>query len=111
MIQNSSINIITLNVCSLIGLDRRVFLLEMLLEYKPDFCFVGETRLNKRYNLILDKHRILRNDTGQGTAIIFRNDINVTQLDTSFSQIPLTLAKGFILEDNTNPKSILIGSI
>ncbi|XP_076751563.1 uncharacterized protein LOC143423842 [Xylocopa sonorina] len=74
------LNIVQINVNSIITNERRVTLLDCLTKYKPDVVLLSETKLNSRHKISFNNYSLIRRDRvnskqAGGTAIIIRNDI------------------------------------
>lgn len=81
----NDLDIIAINVNSLIKNQRRTTLLELLQDHKPDFALIGETKLSDRFNISFQGYTIVRADRrnsyqGGGTAIIVKDSIKFTRL-------------------------------
>ena len=79
------INIISINVNSLISQDKRIYLANFLETNKPDIVLIGETKLNKTHKLNFDRYNLIRSDrktnmAGGGTAVLIRNDLKYTEI-------------------------------
>lgn len=74
------LNIIEINVNSLIKLNRRYDLCSFLNKYNPDLVLLNETKLNVRHKITFEDYNLIRNDRvnakrGGGTAILIKNGI------------------------------------
>ncbi|XP_017796810.1 PREDICTED: uncharacterized protein LOC108578067 [Habropoda laboriosa] len=74
------LNIIQINVNSIITNERRVSLLDCIKTYKPDILLLSETKLNPRHRIDFQNYRVIRTDRPNakqagGTAIIIKDNI------------------------------------
>ncbi|CAK9806151.1 Probable RNA-directed DNA polymerase from transposon X-element [Anthophora plagiata] len=74
------LNIIQINVNSIITNERRVTLLDCLNKQKPDVVLLSETKLNPRHKISFKNYNFIRRDRinskqAGGTGILIRNDI------------------------------------
>lgn len=81
----SELNIISINVNSIIKNQRRASLLYTIEKYSSDILLLGETKLNKNHILRFENYNIIRNDrnadnAGGGTAIIIKKGINYSAI-------------------------------
>lgn len=74
------LNIIHINVNSLIKLNRRYELNNLLRNQKPDIVLLNETKLNPKHKLVFEKYEMVRKDRvsancGGGTGILIKKEI------------------------------------
>ncbi|CAK9816206.1 Probable RNA-directed DNA polymerase from transposon X-element [Anthophora plagiata] len=74
------LNIIQINVNSIITNERRVTLLDCLNKHKPDVVLLSETKLNPRHKINFKNYNFVRRDRinskqAGGTGILIRDDI------------------------------------
>lgn len=98
------LNIIHININSLINLSRRYNLSVFLNNNNPDLVLINETKLNSKHKLNFENYNFIRNDRknakrGGGTAILIRKGIKYSHhsnknlnlcrhLETSVVKIP-----------------------
>lgn len=95
--QPPTLNIISLNINSLISQQKRASLLQLLNDHDPDVVLLGETKLNHRHTITYTNYTIHRSDRinatqGGGTAILIKHKIKHEKI-----QIP-TLINSTIIE-------------
>lgn len=104
--KKQKLDIVHINVNSIISIARRYELKQFLTDYKPDILLMNETKLNKRHKLEFPEYNLIRNDRkgatqGGGTAILIKNGIKhlnftsktikkLTYLETCVIRIPMT---------------------
>ena len=74
----SNLTIITLNINSLISIEKKYCLQKLIETYNPDIILLTETKLNTKHKIYFDNYKIIRNDRinsiqGGGTAILIKN--------------------------------------
>ena len=74
----SNLTIITLNINSLISIEKKYCLQKLIEAYNPDIILLTETKLNTKHKIYFDNYKIIRNDRinsiqGGGTAILIKN--------------------------------------
>jgi len=86
----NNLKVLSINVNSLISNFKRLSLLEVIEEKKPDIVTLSETKLNQRHTLFFKNYNCIRNDRpnknrGGGTAIIIKKGIkfNVINLNNN----------------------------
>ena len=84
-ITQSQLNIISLNVNSLINISRIIELSKFLSNNKPDMVLLNETKLNTRHKLKFIGYNLIRKDRllgsrGGGTTILIRENIKYTKV-------------------------------
>ena len=80
------LRIISINVNSIVALDRREHLLEFLVRQKPDIVLLNETHLNSWHSIIFKDFEFVRNDRvncngGGGTGILVRRPYRFHHID------------------------------
>lgn len=73
--------IVAINVNSIISLQRRMNLKNLVEDHDPDFVLLGETKLNEKYKINIENYHCIRNDRpnstqGGGTAVLIKKKIN-----------------------------------
>ncbi|XP_046734973.1 uncharacterized protein LOC124404685 [Diprion similis] len=91
------LNIIAINVNSIITIQRRINLSELVAKYKPDFVLLSETKLNSRFKIAIENYTMIRNDRpyskqGGGTAMLIKNPFEFVQIT------PVCLSGAKVLE-------------
>lgn len=81
----SKIKIFSINVNSIITLDRRLNLMNFIDNNKPDIVLLNETKLNSKHKIYFENYNFIRTDRENarqsgGTAIIIRNDIKFKKI-------------------------------
>lgn len=64
-----SLQILTINVCSLISYQQRHALNSLLRSAKPDICLVKETKLSAKHKLSFPNYDLIRHDSSPGILI------------------------------------------
>ncbi|XP_046750582.1 uncharacterized protein LOC124413840 [Diprion similis] len=91
------LNIIAINVNSIITIQCRINLSELVAKYKPDFVLLSETKLNNRFKIAIENYSMIRNDRpnskqGGGTAMLIKNPFEFVQIT------PVCLSGAKVLE-------------
>ena len=104
-----NLSIYAINTNSIIS-DYKQFILQKFLDtYCPDLVLISETKLNPNHYVNFSNYNILRTDRpqatqGGGTAILYKNNIHVTQVKCectqSFKLIETTILKMKLTNDN-----------
>lgn len=68
----AAINIITINMTSLIKRERRAELDQLAKDKNTDIILIQETHLKDRHSLRMSNIKVMRNDEGSGTAICIK---------------------------------------
>ena len=102
-----NLKILSLNCDSLIGHERRIQLQAITRTDRPDVVLLQETHFNKRHHLVIAGFRVFRNDEGNGTAILIKNNIKCCQVTTTTEHVGLCLAKIYA----EGSEDIIIGSL
>lgn len=90
-----NLNIISLNINSLINISRRVELNNFIGEKNPDIILLNETKLNEKHIVKFEGYNMIRRDRsrgsrGGGTAIIIRDNIKYSKFHNSkIDSLPL----------------------
>ena len=87
MIKLNNLNIIYINVNSLISHEKRLYLTEFLEQRKLDIVLLGETKLSKKHILYFEKYNMIRQDRKNsqgagGTAILIRKDLEFEVIES-----------------------------
>lgn len=82
------LKIISINVNSIVTIERRSRLLNFINKHAPDILLICETKLNKTHKIIFEHYNIIRTDRknatlGGGTAILIKRTLKYTKLITS----------------------------
>ena len=85
-IKTKNLNIIAINVNSIISKDRRYDLELFVNTHKPDVVLLNETKLNNKHKLSFYDYNIIRKDRigskqGGGTAVLIKKDIKFSTHD------------------------------
>lgn len=88
-LRNNSLKIISINVNSIVTIQRRNELLNFLHINDPDFLLLNETKLKPHHTIALKNYFIIRTDRiiikGGGTAILVKRDIEFETITNSSS--------------------------
>ena len=79
-----NITIISINVNSILTIERKMNLIIFIEEHKPDIILLSETKLCKKSKFEIQGYNIIRNDRnkhGGGTAIILRDNIQYNTIN------------------------------
>ena len=101
---------VTYNVKSLFELNRRIELIIILNYNKVDICFVQETHLCVNSRVSFENCILIRDISGQDTAIVIKKYIKFTQIyipDLKFLNCFITINLSF----NSEVKRFLLDSI
>ena len=109
----NKINIIAINVNSLISIQRRLEIINFIKIHKPDILLISETKLDKRHKIVIDDYNIIRKDRdkdnkgGGGTAIIIHKKFKyrIVNIKKKFKTFEITTIE--IKLDNNNNKLIV----
>lgn len=76
--------IYSINVNSIVSIQKRATLVAFLNKYKPDVVLLGETKLNTKHKLSFEHYNMIRNDRinsqfGGGTAILIKKQYAYTE--------------------------------
>lgn len=76
----TKLSIIAINVNSIISLQRRLNLKDLVEEHDPDFVLLSETKLSNKYKINIENYSCARDDRpnsiqGGGTAALIKNKI------------------------------------
>lgn len=107
------LNIIHINVNSIISLNRRYDLQKFIKNNNPDLILLNETKLNARHNIKFDNYKFIRKDRcgalrGGGTGILIKDDLKFKVynneivssfkcLETCIIKIPLSSNKSMFV--------------
>ena len=110
---SKTLNIIHINVNSIIRISRRIDLSNFLIKYNPDILLLNETKLNNMHKIKFPKYNFIRKDRpassrGGGTGILLRDGIkfkiisnNILEsfkvLETCIIRIPLASNKNIFI--------------
>lgn len=75
----AAIKLMSLNVGSLIGSERKMQLQNMLISEKVDIALIQETHLKEGAKLFIPGYSVLKNNEKQGTAIIYKKEMRLAQ--------------------------------
>lgn len=101
----ASIQILTINACSLISYQKRHALNSLLRSTKPDICLIQESRLNSRHRLSFPNYDLIRYDSSPGIIIAHLSNINCQ----AFSLPPgLTSVSGACVVSSNSSKILVV---
>lgn len=85
-IKSKYLNIISLNINSLVSISKQTFLLNFLNKHKPDIMILCETKLNKSRKIKFKDYEIVRKDRpnstlGGGTAILIKKELKFVEIE------------------------------
>lgn len=109
MIRNA-LNLLTFNVGSLVGVSRRVDLLNSLRINRVDIAFIQETHLRSRHRVSFDEYNCIQDKSSQGVAIVLRKSYKYSRLFLSELEFPNVLISIEFLMDGV-VKKFLFGSV
>ena len=98
--------IMTLNCNSLVTHERRIQLQVITRRERPDVVLLQETYFTSFHQPVIAGYRVFRNDEGNGTAILIRENIKCCQISTEAEHIGLCMAK-----INLGDDYIIVGSV
>lgn len=97
--QHMNIKAISLNVNSLININRRHYLNNFICKQMPDFVMVSETKVNRKHKMGFQSYDTYRNDrhddAGGGTAVLCKKKYKTEHVicDNSISSFEYTMVK------------------
>lgn len=74
------LQILALNINSLISLEKKNAIMDVLEEHKPHILLINETHWNNNHKFFAPGYNVIRNDKGQGTAILVQGNIKYHEL-------------------------------
>lgn len=105
-----NLNLLSFNVRSLIESSRRFELVNFLRYHNIDICFLQETHLKFDTNICLENYNIVRDNSPQGTAIVFNKKIKYSVINITNIKFPNCFVE-ISLSFSGSMKKILFGSI
>lgn len=115
IIRINNLNILSINVNSIVSNVRRYNLLHTLEKHGIDIALVNETKLKNIHKIFLKKYNIIRNDRiigkGGGTAIIIKKEINFENIILSRQNNTKKLESTIIKIKINNNKNLFILSV
>lgn len=86
MAQESELKVMQLNINSIVSIKKRTEFEIFIKKHTPQIIMLSETKLNKIHTLNINGYTTIRNDrtknTGGGTAILYKNDLQCEQIQT-----------------------------
>lgn len=85
-IKSKVLNIISLNINSLVSISKQMFLLHFLKKHNPDIMILCETKLNKKRKIKFKDYELVRKDRpnstlGGGTAILIKKELKFIEIE------------------------------
>lgn len=71
----ATIRVASINVSSFSKEERGIEVSRFLVRQSVDVCFIQETRFKERYEAELESQNLIRNDSGVGTAVALKKNI------------------------------------
>lgn len=109
--RNTSLNIIELNVNSIISLQRRHNLTTFLADYKPDIMLLCETRLNPKHVFNIRSYELVRTDKltigSVGTAVLIRDNIKHEKINITPWQLKTLECTAVLVYTSSIPVCII----
>lgn len=105
-----NLNFLSFNVRSLIESSRRLELLNLLRYHNIDICFVQETHFRKNSNITLENYNLVRDNSSQGTAIIFDKKLKFSVVNILGVKFPNCFVE-ISLSFSGRAKKFLFGSV
>lgn len=93
IIRPQTLNILEINVNSIISNEKRASLSEHLKRHKPDVILFYETKLNNKHKIQFRDYTFIRNDRPNakqsgGTGILIRSNVKFNNIQTDYSVNP-----------------------
>lgn len=105
----AAINIITINMTSLIKRERRAELDQLAKDKNTDIILIQETHLKDRHSLRMSNMKVMRNDEGSGTAICIKEGIMSERVTVNRLRVlQVTAARIIVEKKNTIVISIYV---
>jgi exonuclease III len=112
LVQNNLIKIISLNVNSIIRLERRIALENLINKEKPDIILLNETKLNSTHKVQFTGYSFVRNDSkinaGRGTGILIKENLKFQKIMNIKIDSCKTIETTIIKVNRKNNKNLLV---
>lgn len=113
---NKQVNIISINVDSIVSNKKRYNLFDLMDNFRPDVILLNETKLNNRHRIEFKNYNIVRNDRennkgGGGTAILISSKFKFVKVNLKSEHIIKCLETTIIkLKINNNQNLFIISA-
>lgn len=109
----NALNIIELNVCSIISLQRRHCLNSFITQHNPDILLLNETRLRNSHKVHFKNYTFIRSDKTEartvGTGVILRENIKYDRIDTSHWNMRAIECTAILVHTSSTPMCLVSG--